>query len=125
MIDAVDEVMDFVTAYITKEYIITGNPERDERWQYPLEAVREFVINAIVHRKYIGGTHSQFRVYRNKLVFWNYGKLDPDLTVQQLYEGTERSYIKNLKIAEIFREIGLIEKYGSGIRRYVEKVEQY
>jgi len=53
LIYAVDEVMDFVTAYITKEYIITGKPARDERRQYPLEAIREFVINAIVHRKYI------------------------------------------------------------------------
>jgi len=117
--------MDFVQAYITKEYIITGKPQRNERRQYPLEAVREFVINAIIHRKYIGGTHSQFRFYRHKLQFWNFATLDTDLTIQDLYLWTERSYIKNLKIAEIFKEIGLIEKYGSGIKRSIQKISSY
>jgi len=37
----VDEIMDFITAYITKEFIITGKPRREERWQYPLDAIRE------------------------------------------------------------------------------------
>lgn len=36
--------MDFITAYITKEFIFTGKPQRDERWQYPLEAIREIAV---------------------------------------------------------------------------------
>jgi len=63
----VEEVMDFVKAYILKEFIITGNPYREERWQYPIEAVRELVVNAIIHRDY-RGVHSQFKIFPEKLL---------------------------------------------------------
>jgi len=116
--------MDFITAYITKEYVITWKPARYEKWQFPIEAIREFVINAIIHRKYIWWTHSQFRVYPNKLQLWNYWKLDPELTIKKVYSWTEKSYIKNRKIAEIFKELWLIEKYWSGVNRSVEKIIQ-
>jgi len=36
------------------EFIITGNPQREEKYDYPLEATREIVINMIVHRDYRG-----------------------------------------------------------------------
>lgn len=68
LISEIDEVMDFIKSYILKEFIITGNPQREERWQYPIDAIREIVINAIIHRDYQEGTHSQFRVYFDKLV---------------------------------------------------------
>ncbi len=74
LFEEVERVMDFIITYITKEYVITGTPERDERWQYPLSAVREFLINAIIHRDYRKGIHSQFKVFRDKIVFWNIGK---------------------------------------------------
>ncbi|MDD3262791.1 MAG: putative DNA binding domain-containing protein [Candidatus Absconditabacteria bacterium] len=91
LVGQVEEIMDFVMAYITKEYVITGKPQRDEKWQYPITAIREFVINAIVHRNYVGGTHSQFKIFRDKLVFWNYGSLPNQLSIEDLYLGTQRS----------------------------------
>src|SRR3989339_625259 len=66
LISEVEEVMDFVKAYILKEFIITGSPYREERWQYPLDAIRELVINAIIHRDY-RGVHSQFKIFPGKL----------------------------------------------------------
>ena len=43
-------------------------------------------------------------------------------TIQDLYAGKEKSSPRNLKIAEIFKEVGLIEKYGSGVKRAVEEI---
>ena len=115
LLTEVDIVMDFIMSHITKEYIITGKPERDEKWQYPMSAIREFIVNAIIHRDYRIGVHSQFRIFRNKIVLWNIGKLPNDLNIEDLYNGNERSIPRNIRIAEIFKEVGLIEKYGSGI----------
>src|SRR3989339_276097 len=125
LLSEVDLVMDFIMSHITKEYIITGKPRRDERWQYPLSAVREFVVNAIIHRDYRSGVHSQFRVYKDKLVIWNIGKLPSSISIEDLYSGSEKSTPRNLKIAEIFKEVGLIEKYGSGVKRAIDEIVSY
>ncbi|NOQ56068.1 MAG: winged helix-turn-helix transcriptional regulator [Nanohaloarchaea archaeon] len=111
-----EEVIDFIKAYILKEFIITGNPKREERWQYPIEAVRELVINAIVHRDY-RGFHSQFKIFPKKIELINSGGLPFDLTVEDILDGSKRSEPRNRLIAEIFRDCGFIERYGSGIQR--------
>ena len=43
----IDQVMEFVKKHINKEVIITGQPRNNQKWQYPLEAIREIVINMI------------------------------------------------------------------------------
>jgi len=43
----INEVMDFVKKHINKEIIITGKPQNTQRWQYPLEAIREIIVNMI------------------------------------------------------------------------------
>jgi len=88
-------------------------------------AVREFLINAIIHRDYRKGIHSQFKVFRDKIVFWNIGKLPEELTIEDLYKGTEKSIPRNIKVAEIFKEAFLIERYGSGIKRAVKELTDY
>ena len=123
LIGEVGEVMDFVKAYILKEFIITGDPAREERWQYPLDAIRELVVNAIVHRDY-RGSHSQFKVFFDRLDFWNAGGLPYDLSVEDVMEG-RRSEPRNKLIAEVFRDCGFIERYGSGVKRVREMLREY
>jgi ATP-dependent DNA helicase RecG len=121
----VDEVMDFITAYITKEFIITGNPRRDEKWQYPLDAIREIVINAVIHRDYQEGTHTQIKIYRDKIKFWNSGLLPPGLSIETIKTGLSKSRPRNRLIAQTFKELGLIEKYGAGVKRVIEQFTAY
>ena len=45
------ETVEFVRKHINRPYIITGRPQREERWEYPLDAIREIVINSIIHRE--------------------------------------------------------------------------
>ena len=121
----VEEIMDFITAYITKEFIITGKPQREERWQYPLEAIREIAMNAVIHRDYQEGTHTQIKVFRDKISFWNSGKLPPDLTIEDIKSGTIQSKPRNRLLAQVFKELGIIEKYGAGVKRVIEDFRAY
>ena len=121
----VDELMDFITAYITREFIITGRPQREERWQYPLEAIREIAMNAVIHRDYQEGTHTQIKVFRDKISFWNSGKLPPDVSIEDVKSGAIQSKPRNRLLAQVFKELGIIEKYGAGIRRVIENFKAY
>jgi ATP-dependent DNA helicase RecG len=121
----VEEIMDFITAYITKEFIITGKPQREERWQYPLEAIREIAMNAVIHRDYQEGTHTQIKVFRDRISFWNSGKLPPDLTIEDIKSGAIQSKPRNRLLAQVFKELGIIEKYGAGVKRVIEDFRAY
>ncbi|MGE5343487.1 MAG: ATP-binding protein [Candidatus Omnitrophota bacterium] len=121
----VDDIMDFITAYITKEFIITGKPQREERWQYPLDAIREVAMNSVIHRDYQEGTHTQIKIFREKLTFWNSGRLPMDLSISDLKSGAVQSKPRNRLLAQIFKELGIIEKYGDGIKRVIENFKTY
>ena len=121
----VDAVFDFITKHLNKEYIITGTPLREERWDYPLDALREIVINSIVHRDYSGSTTGIVKVFDDKIQIFNSGKLPYGLTVPMLLQGDYPSTPRNAQIAEIFKEAGVIERYGSGIGRIIEDFKSY
>jgi predicted HTH transcriptional regulator len=52
IITQVNEVIDFVKKHINLEVIITGEAQNIQKWQYPMEAIREIVLNMIIHRDY-------------------------------------------------------------------------
>lgn len=116
----VEAVMDFIKKHINKSYIITGNLQREERWDYPLDAVREIVVNAIVHRDYRDASDSIVKIFDDRIEIYNPGKLPEGLSVEKLLSGDYISTIRNKKVAEIFKEANIIEKYGSGILRIHE-----
>lgn len=118
-------IMDFIKKHINKEFIITGEPQHEERWQYPLNAVREIVINMIVHRNYQDPNDSIIKIYNDRIEFFNPGKLMEPLTIDRLLSGEYSSVVRNKNIAAIFKEAGLIEKYGSGIQRILLSFKQY
>jgi len=121
----VDEIIAFIKKHLMVEYIITGEPQRIERFDYPLDAIREVVINMIVHRDYRDSSGSIIKIYDNRIEFYNPGKLFGGLTIQDLLSGNYTSKSRNKLIAKAFKEVGLIERYGSGIYRIQELCRQY
>ena len=85
---------------------------RVEGWEYPYEALREAIINAIVHKDYFGAP-IQISVYRNKLVIWNEGNLPNDLNIGDL-KVEHLSRPRNPILANTFFKGGLIEAWGRG-----------
>ena len=92
--------------------------------EYPYEALREAVINALIHRDYIGTSQIQIRVYSDKLIIMNEGKLPPEVPVEKL-KTNHLSRPRNRLLAEVFYYAGFIEAWGRGTIKIVEKcVEQ-
>src|SRR4030067_3665915 len=121
----VEGVMDFIKKHINKAYIITGRPQRKERWDYPLDAIREIVINAIIHRDYTSTADSIIKVFDDKIQFFNPGGLPEGITIEKLLKGNYISDARNKKVAEVFKAAGLIERYGSGINRILNAFKDY
>ena len=114
------QVLEFVQKHINKEVIITGKAQNTQKWQYPLEAIREIVMNMIVHRDYRSSSDSIVKVFNNKIEFYNPGRLPENITVDDLLSNNYISTPRNKLIADFCKNLGLIEKYGSGIRRIVD-----
>ena len=121
----INEVFNFIRKHINKAYIITGIPQREERWQYPMEALREIIVNMIVHRDYMHYGDSSVKIYDNSIEFFNPGSLPDTITIEQLVQGNYISQTRNKKLASIFKEAGVIEKYGSGIKRIQQQFIGY
>jgi ATP-dependent DNA helicase RecG len=79
----------------------------------------------IVHRDYMSSSDSMIRIFDDRIEFFNPGRLMAGLTTEQLVRGNYVSAIRNKQIATLFKEAGIIEKYGSGIKRVLEAIRSY
>ena len=116
----VDEVLNYVKKHINLEVIITGSAQNIQKWQYPMEAIREIVLNMIIHRDYHSSSDSIVKIFNDKIEFYNPGRLPDTISIADLLSNNYKSTPRNKKIAEFFKDLGLIEKYGSGIGRIVD-----
>jgi len=121
----VDNIIDFIKKHLKVEYIITGAPQRIERFDYPLDAIREIVVNMVVHRDYRDSSASIVKIFDDRIEFYNPGKLYGGITVQDLLSGNYTSMSRNKLIAKAFKEVGVIERYGSGIIRVRKICREY
>ena len=125
ILSQIDSAIAFIRKNLMVSYIITGNAQREERYDYPLEAIREIVVNMVVHRDYRDSGHSIIKIYDDRIEFFNPGKLYDDLTIEKLQTGNYASRTRNRAIASILKECGMIERYGSGIKRINLACAQY
>lgn len=93
--------------------------QRKEVWEYPLEALREALINALIHRDYTIPADIQIRIHEDRLEMWNAGELLPPLKPEDL-RGPHASLARNPLIAQVFYYAGLIERWGTGTTRIIE-----
>lgn len=78
----------------------------------------------IIHRDYRSAADSIVKVYDNKIEFFNPGMLPDDITVDDLMNNHYKSTPRNKMVADFCKDLGLIEKYGSGIRRVITLFEE-
>jgi ATP-dependent DNA helicase RecG len=114
IVEQIDEAMDFIRKNISVKFVITGKPQRDEVWDYPLEAIRESIINAVCHRDYTMPSNTEVRIYDDRLTIWSPGSLPLGITMEDLLK-PHGSVLRNKGIGAVLYEMGLIEQWGSGI----------
>ncbi|MBI3316767.1 MAG: putative DNA binding domain-containing protein [Candidatus Omnitrophica bacterium] len=102
-----------------KAWIESGKLQRQEKWLYPPEAIREALANALAHRDYKSTGKVQVRIFDDRMEIWNPGKLPPGLTVETL-KGDHDSVPTNPLIADAFFRIKYAEGVGTGTNRIVE-----
>ena len=116
-VNAVEEAIAFVQKHSLHGMEI-GAVRREERWNLPPVAVREAIINAIVHTDYSQhGAPIRISIYDDRLEVENPGLLPFGLTVGDLLLGVSK--LRNRVIGRVFHELGLIEQWGSGFQRMV------
>jgi ATP-dependent DNA helicase RecG len=118
IIQQVEEAMAFVRRNTRMAAWVEGKLQRTERWEYPLDAVREAVTNAVCHRDYAESGNVVVRIFDARLEVSNPGGLPAGMTVQDLKMPHE-SKPRNKLVADAFFLIKYIEQFGTGIRRII------
>lgn len=96
--------------------------QRVERPQYPLVAIREALINALVHRDYMRrGSDIEVKMFPDRLVISNPGGLLRGMTLSELRQTPHRSERRNPLIASTCFLVYLVERYGTGTTRIVSE----
>ena len=102
-----------------KAWIESGKLQRQEKWLYPPDAIREALANALAHRDYASTGKVQVRIFDDRLEIWNPGLLPPPLTVEKL-KGKHDSIPRNPLIAKAFFWIKFAEDVGSGTSKIIQ-----
>ena len=95
---------------------------RIEKGEYPIAAIREMLLNALVHRNYMGAP-IQIRVYEDKISIWNEGSLPDGLTIEAL-KRIHSSRPRNPIIADVCFKGGYIDAWGRGTIKILDSCKQ-
>ena len=122
LFEQVEKTIDLLrTKYLISEIKFEGI-YRKEELEYPEEALREAIINAVIHRDYIG-PHIQLKIYPDKIILWNVGTLPKEIKIEELKK-SHSSYPRNELLADVFFKAGLIEAWGRGTIKITEECKK-
>ena len=114
LFEQVEKTMDLLLTKYGKALISYQGLSRVETYEYPEDALREALLNAVAHKDYTGPYPIQISVYPDKIMIWNYGKLPDNWTVEDLLN-KHSSQPHNPDIATAFFRSGYVESWGRGI----------
>lgn len=116
------KILDQVPIQLNNKFLIRPitfeGMHRIEKDSYPKAAIREMLLNALVHRAYMGA-HVQLRVYDDRLTIWNEGTLPQGLSLDDLKK-EHQSRPRNPKIAKVCFMAGYIDTWGRGTLKILD-----
>lgn len=117
--------MTFIVSHISVAFEFDGSIQRKERFTYPLPALREALLNAIVHRSYTDPCDIQIKFFDYEISIFSPGTFYGGISVADIQADNYRSSLRNKLVAEGFYLINAIEKYGSGFIRIRKALQDY
>jgi ATP-dependent DNA helicase RecG len=121
----VEQVIEFVKRNTITTADLLDGARRVEHWTYPEEAVREAVVNALVHRDYLlSGTDIELSIYTNRLEIISPGRLPNGITPERMIVGCRAA--RNQLLKDVMRDYGYLEHMGMGVpRKIVRKMLEH
>ena len=114
---AIEQAVAFVLRHTSRPVEMEGLRGRAVH-ELPLAALREAVINAVVHADYAQrGSPLRVAIFADRVEVENPGGLPPGLTLEDIHQGVSK--LRNRVLGRVFHELELIEQWGSGIQRMV------
>jgi ATP-dependent DNA helicase RecG len=116
LFEQIEQTMDLLFTKYIRALISYEGISRVETFEYPKEAIREALLNAVAHKDYSGGAPIQIKVYKDRILIWNDGQLPENWTVSNLLK-RHLSKPYNPDIANTLFRSGYIESWGRGIEK--------
>lgn len=107
----------FLMQYLRCEAVIEGI-RREDVYEIPLDALRELIANAILHRNYLVHAFIQVSVFDDRVEVLSPGGLYDNLSEEEMLSGFSR--LRNPLLADVFRRMGIVEQWGTGIQRVIQ-----
>ena len=116
----VEQAVEFVRRNTGVSANLVDGARRQERWAYPEEAVREGIVNALVHRDYLlSSTDIELSIYEDRLEIISPGRLPNGITPPRMMIGCRAA--RNQLLKDVMRDYGYLEHMGMGIPRKIVK----
>ncbi len=124
--ELIEQAEGFVLEHTRTGGKVVGFKRRDIP-EYPMEAVREAIVNAVTHRDYsISGARINVFIYDDRIEIWSPGALPPGVTLEKLNKMESITVPRNETIVQVLLHIGgYIERIGSGIERMVTSMKAH
>lgn len=105
-----------------KIYAKITYPERKEQPMYDYKAVREVIVNAIVHNDWSNEYPPKFEFFSDRLEISSFGGIQNEFTEEEFLQGY--SAPKNPELMRVFKDLELVEHLGTGIRRILKRYDK-
>lgn len=123
--DLVEEGINFVMKNIKKAiWVASGKIQREEKYEYPLESIREAIVNAVAHRNYETTSKVQIRIFDSRIEIWSPGLLPEGIKIEDL-KREHRSIPRNPLLFRQLFWVKYVEDVGGGTLDMIEQCKEW
>ena len=122
LFEAVDQAMKFIVSHISVAFEFDGSLQRKERFAYPLPALREALLNAVVHRDYTNPSDIQIKIFDDSITIFSLDLFFDGLSVADIQTDNYQSHLRNKLTAEAFYSDQQYRKIRQRFHPYTQSV---